>query len=256
MAGSTRSSGCSNGRASEELGAVDVYQSLTTVEGLRAGYTAAKESEPVQPVPDADIEATLPRLPATVADMVRLQRLTGARPYGDLHDSASLTSTAVATCGCTAHATTRRPTWVRNGESALGRKAQAILLPYLLRGMTPTAFSPAESEQKRRARQHERRRTPLSCGNRPGTNRNGNPKKTAGIATLATATGGQSTGLATWPASRGGVRIGYGIPQQRRSDSGLAWRRPGHTGPSSADVTQVYAERDMALAKKVAAEVG
>ena len=99
------------------------------------GYTAAKESEPVQPVPDADIEATIPRLPATVADMIQLQRLTGARPYGDLHYAAPLTSTAATTFGCTAQAATRRPTWVRERRiSHRTENSQAVLLPYLLEG--------------------------------------------------------------------------------------------------------------------------
>ena len=40
----------------------------------------ARETVPVKPVADAVIDATLPTLPPVVADMVRLQRLTGCRP--------------------------------------------------------------------------------------------------------------------------------------------------------------------------------
>jgi hypothetical protein len=40
----------------------------------------APELPPVRPVDDEVVEATLPYLPEIVADMVRLQRLTGARP--------------------------------------------------------------------------------------------------------------------------------------------------------------------------------
>jgi integrase len=41
-------------------------------------------------------------------------------------------------------------------------------------------FSPAEAEAERRARVHAERKTPLSCGNAPGTNRKEEPKRKPG----------------------------------------------------------------------------
>ena len=70
--------------ASDELIPASVSDALKTVEGLRKGRTKATESKPVRPVDDPLVEATLPHLPAVVADMVRFQRLTGCRP-GKLH---------------------------------------------------------------------------------------------------------------------------------------------------------------------------
>ncbi|MFV2069689.1 MAG: hypothetical protein ACC645_22210 [Pirellulales bacterium] len=64
--------------ASEELVSGEVFHAFQTVGGLRKGYTEAREPEPVRP--DADVEAALPFLPPVVADMVRIQRLTVARP--------------------------------------------------------------------------------------------------------------------------------------------------------------------------------
>jgi integrase len=66
--------------ASEELLPVAVYQALATVSGLRRGKTRAPDSEPVTPVAQEVVEATLPHLPRVVADMVRFQRFTGCRP--------------------------------------------------------------------------------------------------------------------------------------------------------------------------------
>jgi hypothetical protein len=66
--------------ASEQLVPTATWQSLTTVAGLRQGHTDAHETKPVEPVDEATVDATLPCLSATVADMVRLQRLTGMRP--------------------------------------------------------------------------------------------------------------------------------------------------------------------------------
>ena len=40
--------------------------------GLRKGRTAAREPEPIGPVSDATVKATLPYLPTVVADMVRI----------------------------------------------------------------------------------------------------------------------------------------------------------------------------------------
>jgi integrase len=66
--------------ASEELIPAGVYQALATVPALRSGETDAAEPTDVLPVEDAIVDATLPHLNATAADLVRLQRLTGMRP--------------------------------------------------------------------------------------------------------------------------------------------------------------------------------
>ena len=66
--------------ASHELVQTSVYQSLTTVEGLRAGRSEAKEPEPVEPVLQAHIDAVWPFLSKQVNSLVQLQPLTAARP--------------------------------------------------------------------------------------------------------------------------------------------------------------------------------
>jgi integrase len=63
-----------------ELVEAAVYDRLRAVIGLRAGRCDAHDPEPVQPVPEDVVEATLPYLSPTVAAMVRLQLLTAARP--------------------------------------------------------------------------------------------------------------------------------------------------------------------------------
>src|SRR5207248_2655716 len=66
--------------AGEELVPFAAYQSLTAVAGLQKGRTAARETEPVRPVDDATVDATLPFLTRHVRGLVEFQRLTGARP--------------------------------------------------------------------------------------------------------------------------------------------------------------------------------
>ena len=66
--------------ASRGLVPPSVPQALAMIEPLRRGRTVAPESDGVLPVDLAVVEATLPHLPAVVADMVRLQSLIGCRP--------------------------------------------------------------------------------------------------------------------------------------------------------------------------------
>ena len=65
---------------SEELIPAAVYQSLKTVSGLQRGRTAARETEPVKPVPEAFVDAIKPHVAPQVWAMVELQRLAGMRP--------------------------------------------------------------------------------------------------------------------------------------------------------------------------------
>jgi integrase len=56
----------------------EVYHALQTV--TRPKHGQARPPRVVQPADDADVARTLPKLPRTVAGLVRLQRATGARP--------------------------------------------------------------------------------------------------------------------------------------------------------------------------------
>lgn len=64
----------------EELVTVATWQALTATPHLKAGQSPAREATPRTPVSDADIEATVAHLPAVLADMVRLLRITACRP--------------------------------------------------------------------------------------------------------------------------------------------------------------------------------
>jgi integrase len=70
---------CWRWAASRELVPPGAYESLRSLDRLKAGRTAAPESEPVRPPEPSAVEAALTVLPRVVADMVRVQRLTGAR---------------------------------------------------------------------------------------------------------------------------------------------------------------------------------
>jgi integrase len=57
-----------------------VKAELTQVRGVKRGRTNAPERQPVRPVDDATIAATVAHMMPNTADMVRVHRLTGMRP--------------------------------------------------------------------------------------------------------------------------------------------------------------------------------
>lgn len=56
------------------------HHGLSQVRGLSRGRTAARESKPVKPVPDAHIDPLRPHVAGQVWAMIELQRTTGMRP--------------------------------------------------------------------------------------------------------------------------------------------------------------------------------
>lgn len=163
----------------KELIPASILEALKSVDGLRAGRTQARETPPVKPVPDEVVNATLPFLSPTVRAMVQLQRLTGARPgeicamrTGDIDRSKTPWEYVPRSHKNSYRGQTR--------TIPLGPSARQILNPYLRLDPTAYCFSPAQAERERRETIHSQRKTPLRCGNRPGTNRRRKPKCTPG----------------------------------------------------------------------------
>jgi integrase len=241
---------------SQELISGESLPALQAVSGLRKGRTDARETDPVLPVDDGIVNATLPKLPPVVADMVRFQRLTGCRP-GEvcaLRPSDVDRSADVWAYRPESHKTQHHE---RGRVVFIGPKAQAVLLPYLLRGGNEYCFSPVDSERKRRAEMHESRKTPLSCGNRPGSNRKTKPARTAGACYTA-----DSYRRAVHRACEL-AEVEKWAPNQLRHSAGTEVRQKYGLeaaqvilGHSKADVTQVYAERDMEKAAGIMREIG
>ena len=240
----------------EQLVAPEVHQALAVVPGLLRGRTEARETSPVLPVEDVTIEATLPYLPPVVADMVRFQRYTGCRPAEvcilrpcDLDRSSN-----VWTYRPESHKTEHHG---RERVIFVGPKAQEILLRYLARDARAYCFRPCDSEEKRRAALHESRETPLSCGNRPGTNRRRKPKKQPGDRYTtdsyrrAITRACEKHGIEKWSPNR----LRHTAATEIRKSFGLEAAQV-ILGHSAADVTQVYAERDHAKGIEVAKLIG
>lgn len=163
----------------EELIRPATYEALRAVEPLRAARGESARAS-VPPVAWAAVDAVVPFLNRQVAAMVEVQRATGARPGevvimrpGDLRG-------------------TDGPVWIyepsqHKGSDAgrartipIGPRAQRAIRPFLDRPADRPLFSPAEAMAEYRAACNAARRTPPSCGNRPGTNRKARPRKQPG----------------------------------------------------------------------------
>jgi integrase len=157
-----------------------VPQALAMVAGLRKGKSQARETDPVEPVDDAIVDATLPFMPDVPADMVRFQRLTGCRP-------AEVCIIRPCDVDRSGDVWLYRPQHHKTEHHGRGRtvligpKAQAVLIRYLAREAEMYCFRPCDSMSKHFAARRSARVTPDSCGNKPGSHRSRRPRKTPGL---------------------------------------------------------------------------
>jgi len=155
--------------ASQEMLPITVYQQLKALSALRRGRTTAREPAAVEPVQIEVVNAVRPFLSRQINALIDLQLLTGSRG-GELFTLRRRDidrSRKVWTHTAAQHKTAWRG---KSRTIFFGPRAQATLAPFMLRPDDAYLFSPAEAEKERRQQLHEVRKTPLSCGNRPGTN--------------------------------------------------------------------------------------
>jgi integrase len=150
-----------------ELVPAPILHGLQAVAPLRKGRCAARETAPIQPVSDEQVEAVLPYVARQVATMIQLQRLTGMRP-GEV--------VLIRPCDVDRS----NASWVYRPqrhktdyagharEVCFGPQAQAILAPWLLRDAQTYCFSPAEAEAERNAVRRAGRKSIVVLSGRGG----------------------------------------------------------------------------------------
>lgn len=242
---------------SEELVPATIIHALNAVPGLKRGRSDAPESVPVRPVPPQDISKIEPHVSRQVWALVQLQLLTGARP-GELLIMRPVdldTSGTIWIFRPITHKTAYRD---RPRQVYLGPKAKKIVRPFLQdRPVSAYMFSPKDAEAERREALHEARRTPQSCGNRPGTNRKLKPKRQPGerYTTIsyrrAVERACTAAGVPVW--TPGQLRHNAATRVRREFGLEAAQLLLGH---AKADVTQLYAEISEAKALKIASQIG
>jgi integrase len=242
---------------SEELIPASVIHGLETVAGLKRGRSESPESEPVRPVASAHIDGIEPHVSSQVWAMIQLQIFSGARP-GEVVIMRPVdldTTGRVWLYRPKTHKTAYRE---RLRTVYLGPKAQAIIRPFLQgRAVVEFLFSPAEAERDRRIEIYASRKTPLSCGNVPGSNRTKNPEVKPGAHytnnTYRRAVERACVAAGIQPWTPGQLRHNAATNVRREFGLEAAQLLLGH---AKADVTQLYAEINELKAIEVAQKIG
>ncbi len=246
---------------SQEIIPPTVYQALATVPGLRKGRTQAREPEPIGPVADHVVEVTLPWLPEMLADMVRIQRLTGCRP-GEVCSMRPCEIDRTTDPWVYRPASHKTQHLGRTRTIYIGPKAQDVLRPYLLRPAEAFCFSPAESESKRKTEMRSRRKSPVQPSQVDRAKKR--PKRTAGDH-YDKDSYCRAVHRAVDRANKDRIEdpLPHWHPNQLRHAAATEIRREYGLeatqvvlGHAKADATQLYAERDGRLAAEVARKIG
>jgi integrase len=147
--------------AARQMLPVTVHQALQTVEGLRKGRSTATERPPVKPVPDEIVEGTMAHLTASVAAMVRLQRLTGMRPQEFVELRPTDIDMGDPACWVYRPGRHKGEHHERDRVVFIGPRAIEVLKPFLSLDVSKCLFSPRQSEAQRNARRRAERKTLL-----------------------------------------------------------------------------------------------
>lgn len=228
----------------------DVLVNLESVASLKPHRSPARDTPPVVPVEPDVVEATLPYMPATPADMVRVLLLTGARVgelcqmrTGDL-DRAGPVWLFTPEKHKTAHRGHRR-------VIALGPKAQLILRRYLKDG-DPDAylFSPAEEDARRKAEMRAARKTPVQPSqvdrSRPGAGRKLGPCYTSRAVNHAIRRACLKAGVPLWHTHQ--TRHAAALLFMREHGAEAARSALGH---KALNMTTFYAGIDLQRAAEI-----
>lgn len=241
---------------------LEVYGALTVMEPLKQGQSKAAESPPVEPVADAVVDATLPYLGRHARAMVELQRLAGMRPQ----DACNLRPCDVDQTGAVwiYRPEQHKGTWRGKGRVIFfGPKCQAVLKPFMDRDPQAYCFSPKEAEAERSSDRRAARKTkvqPSQAARRPRKL----PKRPRGERYSTETYGGAiDYGIKKANQFKCQIPVPHWSPGQLRHTAGTDIRKKYgleaaqvFLGHAKADVTQIYAERDLDLGRKIASEVG
>ncbi|AMV25118.1 site-specific tyrosine recombinase XerC [Gemmata sp. SH-PL17] len=274
--------------ASEELVPASIFHALQTVAGLQAGRSNAIEREPIKPVPDNVVDAVLPFLTRHVAGLVRFQRFTGCRPG----EACALRRCDLDTSGDVWLFKPAKHKTAHRGKSrtiAIGPQAQAVLAEFQTDDPNEYVFSPAAAVAESRAARAAARVTPrYPSSARP---RQEHPDRVPAAlydvcsyghavakacerafpppaplarrdgetiaAWRARLTVDQRAELKLWQKEHrfhpNQIRHSYATRVRKEHGLEAAQVLLGH---AKADVTQVYSERNDALAVAIAAKIG
>ena len=277
----------------EELVSPLVYQALAAVAGLQRNRTVAPDAEPIGPVEDVVVDATLPHLNRHVAGLVRFQRLTGCRP-GEACRIRRCDIDETSRTGWSYTPKQHKTAWKGKSRTVyIGPKARALLREFFTDEASAYLFDPRKAVEEFRAERSANRKTPLypSSVKRNAATRVSNPKRrpvgrytqqsylTAVIRACdrafppvgelarrekesvakwwARLTAGQRDAVKAWQREHRWHpnQLRHSFATRVRKTHGLEAVQVS-LGHSKADTTQIYAEKNEALAAEVAEQLG
>jgi integrase len=216
---------------------------LQTVEGIKRGRSAARETAPIGPVDDQNVQAVLPKVSELVGDVIQVMRLTGMRPG----EAVAMKATEIDRTDPTL--------WVyrpghhkteHHGQGRtifLGPNAIEITRRYLLKAGEGEQLFPITRNALRRAISRGCLRAfphPIISAIKP---KKRTPEQKAELKAWHNAH--------EWHPNQ----LRHSVATEVRAKFGLEAAQV-LLGHSNADVTQTYAERDMAKAREVARKIG
>jgi integrase len=262
---------------SKEMVPESTWNQLTTVRGLEKGRTEARETEDVRPVAEAHVAAVLPYLLPPVRAMIELQLVTGMRPG----EACAMRACDIDMTGDVwlyrpAHHKTRHKG--KDRVVALGPRAQEIVRRSLKLDTRAFLFSPKDAMEHRWREARSKRKSKVQpsqvCRKRkrpkaqPGDRyRAVSYAQAVRRAILAANTAACDSCKPLKPSERCDAckasAVPHWHPHQLRHTHATEVRRlfgleaaQVALGHSQAAITEVYAERDLALATKVAKQIG
>jgi integrase len=239
---------------SKEMIPVTVLNALEAVQPLQRHRSAARETEAVRPVSEALVNDTLPFLSPTVSDMIQVQLLTGMRS-GEVCIMRGCDLDTTGEVWLFRPSTHKTMHVGKDRVIALGPQAQEIVKRYLKTDTQAYLFSPREDRERRFAEMRTRRKTPVQpsqiCRKKKKPVRVPGVRYTPRAMAHAVQRACKRGRLESWHPHQ--LRHSHATEVRRQFGLEAAQVALGHSG---AKVTEIYAEKNLDLAKKVAAKVG
>ena len=236
--------------ASLDLIPSEPYHKCLTLEPLKKGRSAAKETQPVRPVRREDVDKVLDRVNRSVGAMIRLQLLTGARP-GEI---CGLKREDIDTNGAVWTATLKRHKNEWRGKARtlyFGPQAQAILREFfLMRRPGEFLFQPMDHWRKRGMEASTPRR-PNQAPTPRVTDRTVSDRYETATYAKAIRRACEAAGIDVWTPHR----LRHTAATELRKEYGIEVTR-AILGHSTVAASQIYAEADAGVVTKIMSERG
>lgn len=243
--------------SSEELVPATKHHELSSVEPLKKDESTAKESRDVPPVSEEDIQQVLPLVSPQIRAVIQVQLYTGCRPA----EALTMRGRNLDRSGDLWIYTPDKHKTEHHGKRRLiviGKRAQAVIEPFLKLDPEAYLFSPKEAEEHRRREMATARRSQMTPSQAARAERRRNNPKRVLRDVYAPQTyrnaiirACKKLGIDSWSPNQ----LRHTAATNIRKEFGLeaACAVLGH---SSVKVTEIYAEIDKATAMRAIEQMG